>query len=323
LIPITNIPLLSEKDHNKIIKMERDIIHIDEELCDGCGDCIPNCHEGALQLIDGKATLISDLMCDGLGACIGHCPQGAITMEKREAEPYNETEVISAMAKKGRNVVLAHLQHLVDHNETNFVMEGVSWLKENRASLSFDLDEVTKIIHSSKEEMKNKSINIAEMAPQDQGAICGCPGSETREIISEESPVSDTSFTRASELRQWPVQFHLINPAAGYFKGADLLFAADCSAYTLANFHSDYLKGKSLIIACPKLDDGQDTYLQKLVQLIDHSMINTIHLLIMEVPCCGGLLRLVDQAMEQASRKVPVKCSVVSVDGKILSEEWV
>lgn len=303
--------------------MERDIIHIDEDLCDGCGDCIPNCHEGALQLIDGKATLISDLMCDGLGACIGHCPQGAITIEKREAEPYNETEVIKGMAEKGRNVVLAHLQHLVDHNELGFVEEGVAWLRNNKESLTFDLDEVTKIIHSSKEEMQNNKINITQMAPQAEPEECGCPGSQTREIKQEAAPVSNTAVSQASELRQWPVQFHLINPAAGYFKGADLLLAADCSAYTMGNFHSDYLKGKSLIIACPKLDSEQETYLQKLVQLIDHSLINTIHLLIMEVPCCGGLLRLIDQALEQANRKVPVKCSVVSANGSILSEEWI
>lgn len=303
--------------------MERDIIHIDEELCDGCGDCIPNCHEGALQLIEGKATLISDLMCDGLGACIGHCQQGAITIEKREAEPYNETEVMKEMSKKGKNVVLAHLQHLVDHNELDFVQEGVSWLRENRESLSFDMEEVTKIIHTSKVEMQNSKINITQMAPQAPVEACGCPGSQTKEFTQAESPVSNTTVSQPSELRQWPVQFHLVNPAAGYFKGADLLLAADCSAYTMGNFHSDYLKGKSLIIACPKLDSGQETYLQKLVQLIDHSLINTIHLLIMEVPCCGGLLRLVDQALEHAKRKVPVKCTVVSAEGNVLSEEWI
>ena len=309
--------------------MERDIIHIDEELCDGCGDCIPNCHEGALQLIDGKATLISDLMCDGLGACIGHCPQGAITMEKREAEPYDETEVISGMAKKGRNVVLAHLQHLVDHSEFEYVQEGVTWLRSNRELLSFDLDEVTKIIHESKQEMQNNKINIAQMAPeasqapQAQAEACGCPGSQTREIKQEAAPVSNAAVSQASALRQWPVQFHLVNPAAGYFKGADLLLAADCSAYTMGNFHSEYLRGKSLAIACPKLDSGMEIYVQKLVAMIDEAKINTLQVMIMEVPCCGGLIQMAQMAVNNASRKIPVKKTVVGIHGDIISEDWI
>jgi len=259
-------------------------------LCDGCGECIPNCHEGALQLIDGKARLISDLMCDGLGACIGHCPQGAITMEKREATPYNETEVMKLMAAKGRNTVVAHLQHLLDHDETDFVKEAVK---------------------------------IAAMAPAGGSHNGGCPGSMTREIRHDARQEETVSAPRRSELKQWPVQFHLVNPAAGYLQGADLLLAADCSAYALGNFHDTYLKGKSLIIACPKLDTGQESYLQKLVQMIDHAKINTIHVLIMEVPCCGGLMRLVQQATEVAVRKVPVKATVISIGGEVLSEDWV
>lgn len=300
--------------------MKRDIIFIDEELCDGCGECIPNCHEGALQLIDGKARLISDLMCDGLGACIGHCPQGAITMEKREAEEYNEIEVMKQMASKGRNTVLAHLEHLLEHNETGYVKDGVQWLKENENLLDFDLKEVTTRIHTKKS--GQPEIKIASMAPAAAVEACACPGSQTREI-KDSNTKTHSGRAQASELRQWPVQFHLINPAAGYFKGADLLLAADCSAYTMGNFHSDYLKGKSLIIACPKLDSGQESYLQKLVMLIDQALINTIHVLIMEVPCCGGLLRLVQEATELAKRKVPVKATMVGVNGDVLSEKWV
>ncbi len=303
--------------------MKREIIHIDEELCDGCGECIPNCHEGALQMIDGKARLISDLMCDGLGACIGHCPQGAITMETREAAPYNETEVISQMAGKGKNTVIAHLRHLLDHNENNLFKEGVAWLKSNQEKLTFKLEEVTSVIH--KEKIMKSNMKVAAMSPAEEPSMGGCPGSQAREIVQRKTPGEQETVTSAptSQLRQWPVQFHLVNPAAGYFQGADLLLAADCSAYTLANFHSEYLKNKSLIIACPKLDSGQEVYLQKLVQLIDQSQINTIHVLVMEVPCCGGLLRLVQQATQIASRKVPVKFSVISVSGEILKEEWV
>ncbi len=303
--------------------MKREIIHIDEELCDGCGECIPNCHEGALQLIDGKARLISDLMCDGLGACIGHCPQGAITMETREAAPYNETEVIRLMAAKGKNTVIAHLRHLLDHNENNLFREGVAWLKSNQEKLDFKLEEVTSVIH--REKIMKSNMKIAAMAPAEEPSMGGCPGSQAREIVQKDTPAEQEIATNAqtSQLRQWPVQFHLVNPAAGYFQGADLLLAADCSAYTLANFHSEYLKNKSLIIACPKLDSGHEVYLQKLVQLIDQSQINTIHVLVMEVPCCGGLLRLVQQATQMASRKVPVKSSVISVSGELLKEEWV
>ncbi len=303
--------------------MKRDIIHIDEELCDGCGECIPNCHEGALQLIDGKARLISDLMCDGLGACIGHCPQGAITMEKREAAPYNETEVIRQMAGKGKNTVIAHLVHLLDHNESDYVKEGVKWLKNNRDDLAFNLDEVIAAVHGKKE--IEEPIKVASMvaASPSPGPACGCPGSQAREITRNFSPVTETPVMQQSELRQWPVQFHLVNPAASYFQGADLLLAADCSAYTVGNFHSTYLRGKSLIIGCPKLDSRQEIYLNKLVQLIDQARINTIQVLMMEVPCCSGLLSLVKQALSEASRKVPVKSTTLSIAGELISEEWI
>ncbi|MDF1572647.1 MAG: 4Fe-4S binding protein [Bacteroidales bacterium] len=303
--------------------MKREIIHIDEELCDGCGECIPNCHEGALQLIDGKARLISDLMCDGLGACIGHCPQGAITMETREAEPYNETLVIQQMAAKGKNTVIAHLRHLLDHDEFDLIKEGVTWMKHHPDALDFKVEEIISVIHPEK--TRKEAISIAAMAPAAQPATGGCPGSMTREIKREEFPVQSepARMDQSSQLKQWPVQFHLVNPAAGYFHGADLLLAADCSAYTLGNFHSTYLKGKSLVIACPKLDSNQEIYLQKLVRLIDESRINTIHVLVMEVPCCGGLLRLVQQALQMAERKVPVKATVVSIGGEVLSEDWI
>jgi ferredoxin len=271
-------------------------------------------------MIDGKARLISDLMCDGLGACIGHCPQGAITLEKREATPYNETEVMKLMAEKGKNTVVAHLQHLIEHSENVLVKEGVEWLKANREKLDFDLDEITSLIHNQK--VQKEAVKIAAMAPAGGPPPMGCPGSQTREIHHDPQPAGVAASPQRSELHQWPVQFHLVNPAASYFQGADLLLAADCSAYTLGNFHSEYLKGKALIIACPKLDSGQEGYLQKLVQLINHAKVNTIHVLIMEVPCCGGLMRLVSQATEMANRKVPVKATVISVGGEVLSENW-
>jgi NAD-dependent dihydropyrimidine dehydrogenase PreA subunit len=235
--------------------MKRDILKIDEELCNGCGQCVPNCHEGALQVIDGKVRLVSELMCDGLGACIGHCPEGAITIEKREAEPYDETQV------------------------------------------------------------KTKTHAHSESG--------GCPGSRTMVIGKPFTNHEATATEQPSELRQWPVQMHLVNPNAPYFRDADLLLAADCVAFSLGNFHSRFLKGKSLAIACPKLDHGAEIYIEKLTAMIDTAKINTITVMMMEVPCCGGLLQLVKVALAKSERKVPVKQMIVGISGNILKEEWV
>jgi NAD-dependent dihydropyrimidine dehydrogenase PreA subunit len=235
-----------------MINMKRDIIKIDEELCNGCGKCVPNCHEGALQVIDGKVKLVSDLMCDGLGACIGYCPEGAITIETREAELYNEVKVMN-------------------------------YMKDNTG---------------------------------------GCPGSMTK-IIEKPSISAQVSESEQSELRQWPVQMHLINSSAPYFRNANLLMAADCVAYSVSGFHSKYLKDKSLAIACPKLDHGTDIYVEKIKALIDVAMVNTITVMIMEVPCCGGLLQMIKAAVAGASRKVPVKLMIAAITGDILKEEWV
>ena len=224
--------------------MKRDILKIDEELCNGCGQCVPNCQEGALQVIDGKVRLVSEILCDGLGACIGHCPEGAITIVTREAEPFNEE--------------------------------------------------------------------------------ASCPGSRTMVIEKPDRGNNSSSFTdQVSELRQWPVQMHLVNPNASYFKGSDLLLAADCVAYSIGGFHGKYLKGKSLAIACPKLDHGSEIYIEKLTSMIDEAKINTITVIMMEVPCCGGLLLLVRASLANASRKVPVKKIIVNIAGEIFSEEWV
>lgn len=293
--------------------MLRDIIKIDEDLCTGCGDCVPNCHEGALQIIDGKVRLVSELMCDGLGACIGHCPEGAITIEQREAEPYDEVKVMEVMVGKGFNTVVAHLRHLREHNETTFLKQGMGFLILHEADLNFKVQDVKNAVHQ-----------VVESATS-TGCGGGCAGSQTVSFdpvgmrpMSQEKTVSATS-----QLRQWPVQLHLINPAASYFQGSDLLVASDCSAFSLGDFHSNWLKNRSLVIACPKLDQGKEIYLKKLMDLIDSSKLNTITVLIMEVPCCGGLLQLVQMAAERSMRKVPVKAVTVSIKGEILDEQWV
>jgi NAD-dependent dihydropyrimidine dehydrogenase PreA subunit len=306
--------------------MKRDIIKIDEDLCNGCGICVPNCHEGALQVIDGKIRLVSELMCDGLGACIGHCPEGAITIETREAEPYNETRVMEQIKEKGKNTIIAHLKHLKDHGETGFLQEGVSYLKEHRAELKFNLDEVIIEVHNH-----GKSAPATEYSvPNGSGHVHqhshqggGCPGSKAM-IIEKPVKTNDNVLhaDQPSELRQWPVQMHLVNPEASYFRGADLLLAADCVAFSMGGFHSKHLKGKSLAIACPKLDQGTDSYVKKLSAMIDISKVNTITVMMMEVPCCGGLLQMVRTALADSARKVPVKRMIVGINGEVLQEEW-
>jgi len=253
-----SISSILQKKTLKTYNMKRDILRIDEELCNGCGQCVPNCHEGALQVIDGKVRLVSELMCDGLGACIGHCPEEAITIETREAEPYNEARVME---------------------------------------------------------------QIPQPQPHHEGG--GCPGSRTMVI---EKPTGQTDNVlpadQPSELRQWPVQMHLVNPNAPYFRSADLLLAADCVAFSMGGFHGNHLKGKSLAIACPKLDQGTDSYIEKLTAMIDIAKVNTITVMMMEVPCCGGLLQMVRTAQGNASRKVPGKKMIVGINGEVLQEEW-
>ncbi len=296
------------------------MVKIDEELCNGCGECVPNCHEGALRIIDGKARLISDLLCDGLGACLGHCPEGAITIEKREAEAYSETKVMELMVDKGKNTVIAHMQHLKEHGETAFLKEAVHFLNDNKDKIEFDIREVIQQVHNHGKSQEKGHEHTKPMAH----AGGGCPGSqsmsfEPRGIVVDEGKV----VAGQSELRQWPVQMHLINPAASFFQGSDILIAADCVAFSMGNFHQKFLKGKTLAIACPKLDDGQDTYLNKLISLIDDAKVNTITVMIMTVPCCGGLLQLVRTAAEKANRKVPIKAAVVSVEGEVVQEQWI
>jgi NAD-dependent dihydropyrimidine dehydrogenase PreA subunit/uncharacterized protein (DUF779 family) len=292
--------------------MIREVVHIDEDLCNGCGECIPNCHEGALQIIDGKARLISDLMCDGLGACLNHCPMDAITIEKREAEVYNETKVMEIMVNKGKATVIAHMIHLKEHNEHAFLKEAVGFLKTNEDKIDFDVNSVISEVH-------NHGKNIEH---NHQGG--GCPGSKTMSFDSKNLSVDNNPMISGqSELRQWPVQMHLINPMAPYFQNADVLIAADCVAFSMGNFHQKYLKGKGLAIACPKLDSDMEVYVDKIRTMIDNANINTLTVMIMQVPCCGGLLQMTKAASSQAQRKVPIKAIVVSLQGEILQEEWV
>ena len=253
------------------MKVKRNIIKINEELCNGCGLCAKGCHEGALQIIDGKARLISELYCDGLGACIGDCPMNAISVEEKEVEAYDEIAVIKMIIPKGVKVLEAHLQHLKNHGEMNLLQQGIQYLKDN-------------------------DIPVPDMTL-----------TQTQNIVSSSKSLSSSSSIN------WPVQLHLINPQSGVFNNADLLLVADCVAYANPKLYSELLVGKKLAIACPKLDVNKESYVNKLIQMIDDSKINSLTVAIMEVPCCGGLIRLVEMAMEKSQRKIPMNKIVVKI----------
>lgn len=284
--------------------MKRKIISINEELCNGCGKCVKGCHEGALQMIDGKARIISELYCDGLGACIGDCPVNAISIEEREALPYDEVAVMERISQKGELTILAHLKHLKEHNELGYLEQGIQFIKKHQ--LKVDL-------------------SLLEPKESAKPLPCGCPGSAARSFkpAPTTKPQFGTQQKQTSELSHWPVQLHLINPGASYLAGADLLVAADCTAFAYADFHSSFIKGKKLVIACPKLDSNKEIYVAKLTEMIDQPKINTLTVIIMEVPCCKGLTQLVQLAVNRASRKIPVKEIVISVQGEIVREEWI
>lgn len=250
----------------------RQIIEIDEELCDGCGDCVSACAEGAIQLIDGKAKLISDSYCDGLGACIGDCHVGAIKIIERDADGFDEEAVAVHLSKIGH-----------DHEPIPVA----------------------------------RPLNVLNQSIAGGGA--GCPGSRARAL--QPPPVVDgDSPAVASQLRHWPIQLHLVPPTAPFFDGADVLLAADCVPFAVGDFHQRFLTAHSLAIACPKLDHNQEIYLEKIIAMIDVAKISSMHVMVMEVPCCSGLLRLVDEARKRATRELPIRCTVIGTDGGVRHE---
>ena len=248
----------------------RDVVEINEDLCDGCGDCVTACAEGAIAVIDGKARLVSDVYCDGLGACLGHCPQGAITVTRREAEDFDEAAVARRLA---------------------------------------ELD--------AEAPAPSAGPNVA-FPVMGESRIGGCPGSRPAMRTIEDPGPAASGASAQSQLRHWPVQLHLVPPTAPFFCGADVLLAADCVAFAVADFHQRHLAGRSLAIACPKLDSNQEIYLQKLVAMIDQAEIRSLRVMVMEVPCCGGLARLAEEAASRAQRNIRVELTVIGTDGRIL-----
>ncbi len=277
---------------------KRKIIKIDEGKCNGCGLCIPNCPEGAIKIIDEKAKLISDLFCDGLGACLGHCPEGAISIEEREASPYDEKEVMKNIIKQGSNVIAEHLNHLRDHNEADYYNQALEFMKK----------ENLEIPESHKREERAHAHNFQ-----------GCPGSRIMEFKKKgnENKVRDNAPEPESQLAQWPIQIMLIPPQAPYLNGADLLVAADCVPFAYADFHEKCLKGKVLLIGCPKLDDAQ-FYDEKIKEMVLTNNIKSITYMHMEVPCCFGLIPIIQGAIAESKKEIPFEEITVGVNGDIL-----
>ncbi len=285
---------------------KRKIIRIDEDKCNGCGECIPNCPEGALQIIDGKARLISDLFCDGLGACIGHCPEGAIIVEEREAQEYDERKVMENIVRQGENVIKAHLEHLREHNQSEYLKQAIGFLKERNIEIPLE-----KALHSAHEHL--------HAGKRRGGGFAACPGSKVMDLRRKRGPAQEGKPISkvVSQLRQWPVQIMLVPPNAPYLKGADLLIAADCVPFAYGNFHQDLLKGKILLVGCPKLDDVE-FYKEKITQILKDNNVKSITCAHMEVPCCFGLVSAVKSAISASGKDIPFREITISINGEKL-----
>jgi NAD-dependent dihydropyrimidine dehydrogenase PreA subunit len=235
----------------------RNIVKIDEEKCNGCGLCVTACAEGAIQIVDGKAKLISESYCDGLGACIGQCPENAITVEKREAAEFDE--------------------------------------------------EATKM-------------HLAEQASAQMQSNFVCPGMMAKELKEK----GETSTSGASEvlshLRHWPIQLQLVSPTARYFANADLLLTADCVPFAMRDFHSKFLKDRSIVVGCPKLDNVE-FYIEKLAAILQANKLNSLTVIHMEVPCCSGLTRIAQEAIANSGVDVALEDVTVGIDGKIVKRK--
>jgi len=247
--------------------IRRKIVKIDEDKCNGCGICVPSCAEGAIQIIGGKARLVSETYCDGLGACLGECPTGAITIEEREAEEFDQASVELNLAALERE------------NEGEPALSG--------------------------------------------NGFHGCPGSMSRMLTDRESVAENQDdfkpVTVKSRLGNWPVKLKLAPLSAPYFINAKLLISADCVPFAYADFHREFLAGKTALIGCPKLDDS-DSYRQKLTKIFMRNRISSIDVLIMEVPCCFGLAGVVEAAVKDSGKEIPVTYTTVGISGEVLDQ---
>ena len=251
--------------------MKRKIITINEDLCDGCGNCVSACSEGALQIVGGKAKLVKEDFCDGFGDCMGDCPTGALKIEERESKPFDIEATREYLLKtKGREAVWR-----MEEAQTKHDTKGQKTLP------------------------------------------CGCPGSMAQTIqVTKPSTVS-ANGRLDPQLRNWPVQIHLLPLKAQFYRGADLLVAADCCSYAYAGFHQDFIKGHTLAIGCPKLDNA-DSYREKLASILKDNDISSVAVAYMEVPCCTGLVKLVEAAVKDSGKQIPLKKTKIGIQGAII-----
>lgn len=299
--------------------MKRLIISIDENKCTGCGLCVPGCAESALQIVDGKARLVSEALCDGMGACIEQCPYGALTVEEREAEEF-DPEAVEAFRRAqqeqaGKTPVAGNISTGAGGHVHHISPEPDGAAGE--ASMAGAAGSGALATSGAHPEA---GVEGAE----DEPLACGCPASSTRVI--ERNPLPTTQELNSghrpvvSQLAQWPVQLALVSPKAPFFREADLLVSADCVPFAYAGFHQDLLRGRALVVGCPKLDDAR-AYVEKLAAIIAMNNLQGITVAHMEVGCCYGLERIVREAVARAGAKVPVKSLVVTVDGEVEIEE--
>lgn len=301
----------------------RTIIEIDQDTCDGCGACETGCPEGALRVLDGKARLVGESLCDGLGACIGHCPKGAIHITERDAEAYDEVAVLKEILPQGSSVLQAHFAHLDHHGQDLYLERAVSYLTSQGIAIPEGYERFgqkkafafTKPCGGGMAGLGAQSVK----APLRESVVAPEDSPHSAAPIFPEKP------SGASALKNWPIQLHLANPRAPHFARADVVVAADCTAFALGSFHTDIVAGKSLVIACPKLDSGKEIYLAKLADIIRQA--RSVSVVIMEVPCCSGLLRLVQEARQQAHPNAdigdPIQVLVVGIDGGFVARKTI
>ena len=269
--------------------MIRKIIHINEEKCNGCGACANACHEGAIQMVAGKAKLMRDDFCDGLGDCLPACPTNAITFEEREAVAYDDDAVKAHLAAKGPEALKKHLDAKKAHAH------------DNDAPTTHHAGCPGSMAREIHHEVPHHG---------------GCPGSMARSVEHNTESTAQTAYSMESQLRQWPVQIKLAPVSAPYFQNANLLIAADCTAYAYARFQEEFRNGKVVLIGCPKLDAVD--YTGKLAEIIEKNSIRSITVVRMEVPCCGGMERAVKKALESSGKTLPLEVVTISIQGERL-----
>ena len=246
------------------MKVMRKIIEIDDEKCDGCGQCVPSCAEGALAIVDGKARVISDKYCDGLGACMGDCPNGALKIVEREAEEFDEEAVEEMLSEREK-----------------------------------------------------------QQGKEPETLACGCPSTHIQEFAPAATSCQQANAPKVMEqggesaLSHWPVQIRLVPPNAPFLKNADLLVLADCSAVAFPALHQDLIKGKVVMMGCPKFDEVEE-YIRKFAEIFTMADINSVTTVVMEVPCCAGMPTIVQKGMQTAGKNVPMEEITVSVRGQVL-----